>query len=120
MGFTFDDSTLLHLEIEGKAYDAPMDSPEFIDFWRNNADKLATLAADDNLNMARDTVVFCVDMITALLGAEVSKELFHNRRVSLLDCASLIGYVTSEMAAQGTTDKLAAITAKYGTGSILR
>lgn len=120
MGFTFDNATLLHLEIGDKEYEAPMDSPEFIDFWRNNVGKLASLADESNPNMARDTVVFCVDLVTALLGADVSKELFDNRRVSLLDCATLIGYITSEMANQGLTDKLMAATSKYGTGSVLR
>lgn len=120
MGFTFDNSTLLKLEIEGEAYEVPLDSPEFIDFWRNNADRLNGLTDDSNPDMAKDVVMFTVDLITALLGADVSKRLFNNKRVSLAYCAGLIVYITGEMAEQGMTEKLAAATAKYGTGSVLR
>ena len=120
MGFTFEHAAELHLDIDGKEYAAPLDNPEFIDFWRNNSGILSQIGDESNPHMAAETVRFCVDMITALLGADASKELFDGKQVSLIDCASLIGYVMSQIAEQGMQDKLIAAASRYGRDSILR
>ena len=118
MAFTFTDDTLLTLEIGGKEYRAKIDRPEFVDFWRNNMGALDALS--DKPNAARDVVKFTVDMTTALLGIEASREIFDGVELSLSECAMFIGYVMGEIEAHGLKDKLSQIASKYGTGSILR
>lgn len=120
MGFTFGNSAVLKLEIEGKEYQAVIDRPEFIDFWRVNNTRLDSINDPSNATTARDIVVFCVDMVTALLGVDVSREIFDGREVSLVECAALIGYILEEINAQNLMGYLDAVAAKYGAGSILR
>ena len=121
MGFEFgNNSAILRLEIDGQEYSAVLDRPEFIDFWRNNYGRFSELAKADNPKMARDVVTFGVDMVTALLGVEVSRQLFEGREVSLTEMAALIGYIMGEIENQGLNAKLNDMTAKYGSASILR
>ena len=119
MAFTFTDDTLLTLEIDGKEYKTKVDRPEFIDFWRNNLSAITALSTDSP-NAAKDIVRFTVDMTTALLGVEASREIFDGKEISLSECAMFVGYVMGEIESQGLSEKLSRMTAKYGTGSILR
>lgn len=119
MAFTFTNDTLLTLEIDGKEYQAKVDRPEFVDFWRNNLAVITSLSTDSP-NAAKDIVRFTVDMTTALLGVEASREIFDGKEISLSECAMFVGYVMGEIESQGLGDKLAQVAAKYGTGSILR
>ena len=120
MAFTFDNNTSLHLEIDGNEYSAKIDRPEFIDFWRNNVKTLDALKDPSNANTAREIVRFTVDMCTALLGVDASRELFDGKEIGLTDCAAFIGYVMGEIENQGLREKLNSAAAKYGAGSIYR
>ena len=120
MGFTFAQTGNITLSIDGKEYAGAVDSPAFIDFWRANNTKLATLGDESNPNMGADAVEFCVGFVTALLGADACRVIFDGKQVSLIDCASLIGYIMEQITAQGVDVRLANATAKYSPDEILR
>ena len=120
MGFTFAQTGNITLEIDGKTYAGAVDSPAFIDFWRANHSELAKLGDESETDIGARTVAFCVGMVTALLGAEASKEIFDGKQVSLIDCASLIGYIMEQITEQGVDVRLANATAKYSPDEILR
>ena len=120
MGFTFAQTGHITLEIDGTEYTGAVDSPEFVDFWRNNYAKLDEIGDESNANMAHDAVSFCVNMVTALLGADASKRIFDGKLLSLTDCVLLVGYIMDEISAQGVDGRLANVTAKYSDAEILR
>lgn len=120
MGFTFAQSGIVTLVIDGKEYQGAVDGPAFVDFWRANHSKLDKMADESNADMGRDAVAFCVSFVTALLGAEASKEIFDGKVLSLMDCVALIGYIMGEIGAQGVDERLANATAKYSATEILR
>lgn len=118
MGFTFDQTGIVAIEIEGESYEGAVDSPEFIDFVRNN--DYSTLADGTNPNQARDVVNYCVGLVRALFGADAAKRIFDGRRVTLLDCAALVGYIFDQIAEAGLEARLSQAAAKYGVGDVLR
>ena len=118
MGFTFARTGQITVEIEGVEYVGAVDSPEFIDFVRNN--DYSVLADDSNPNQAADVVSYCVGLVTALFGPEASKAIFDGQRVTLLDCAALVGYIFQQIQDAGLETRLSQAAAKYGVGDVLR
>ncbi len=120
MGFTFAQEGVITLDIDGKEYTGAVDGSAFVDFWRANHSKLDKMADESNANMGRDAIAFCVSFVTALLGAEASKEIFDGKVLSLMDCVALIGYILEQITEQGLDVKLANAASKYSNAEIMR
>ena len=126
MGFEYNADTMVELEIEGKVYRAPVDSPEFMDYWRTwreraeelsgYAEMTGELPEGEVVDAAADVVRMCVGMVTALLGPEASRELFNGRERSLLFCTKLMEYVFDQV--QEHVGKLTAAARKYSADAV--
>lgn len=127
MGFQYKQDTNLRLEIEGKEYSVPVDSPEFVAYWRKYASRMDELAKYADYTQAQieaipdqeadtvaaDSVRMCAEMVVALLGVDAAQEIFNGRERSLLFCMELTNYVYGEIDAQDLAGRITAATRKY-------
>ena len=133
MGFEYQADTSLHLEIEGKEYSCPVDSPEFIAYWQRNHQwfedvskyqdyteaQIQALPQEEVDNVALGTVRLTAELVVALLGAEAAMEIFNGRERSLLFCTELSNYIYTEMDAQGLIGKITKATRRYSSEKVL-
>ena len=132
MGFEYGQDTTIRVEVEGREYSAPVDSPEFIEYWRRNERRMAELEKyahytdkqieeipdEEADGVAKDSVRLCVEMVVALFGPEVAREIFNGRERSLTFCLALSDYVYSQFEEQDLLGKITKATRKYSPDNV--
>lgn len=132
MGFNYEGDTLLVVEIDGNTYQAPVDSPEFIAYWRKwqqRANELAAYTAltheqaeavpdDEAEQVALDSVQMCAELVVALFGTATAQAIFNGRERSLLFCMGLSDYIYNQIAEQDLAGRITKATRKYSADAI--
>ena len=133
MGFTYEADTTLELEIEGKTYRCPIDSPEFIAYWQRNhswfeqvskyqdytQEQIESMPQEEVDDVSFGAVRLTAELVVALLGTEAAQGIFNGRERSLMFCTELSNYIYTEMDSQGLIDKITRATRKYSSAKVI-
>ena len=92
--------TTITIEVDGKAYTAPVDTPEFLDFWNRNDrrieefkayrdysdEQIDAMSEEETKGVLDDSVKMCAELVVALFGTETAQEIFNGKERSYTFC----------------------------------
>ena len=102
--------TTISIEVDGKVYTAPVDTPEFLDFWTTNErrieefkeyenytdEQVDAMPEEEKKRVLDDSVRMCAELVVALFGAEAAQQVFNGKERSYTFCLWLHGEIWSK------------------------